>query len=391
MGRKLLPVNAPVTFLLLVFLLAPAAMLQGNNILFWLLAVLAGILVVAIVGSSWMLRGLELKRQLPLHGNVGEPLVIRYQVMRQRRWVPAFGLFIDEVFSGAGSEAFDTSRSRAWILHVGPGETVHGEAVYTPLQRGRVELTGFSVRTSFPFGMIRRSRRLSQLQHVLVYPRVHELQHRVMEALVPRGPDGLRTARRRGGGDDYFGIRQIRTGDSVRDIAWKLSAHRNDLVAIDRARPSPPRVRIVLDLSTPTDQLQVGSDESFSPRELEERAITLAASLVKAVTAAQLEVDLSVPGFSAPQLGFRGHAFHVHRLMTLLAGLDLDAPRRTGQVHVPTMEPAGLVVISPDRIRPLSHRPDAWYLTGRQLADLVVTPSPKAAPDVQQDKPEVAA
>mgnify|MGYP001316796008 CR=1 FL=1 len=90
MGRKLLPVNAPVTFLLLVFLLAPAAMLQGNNILFWLLAVLAGILVVALVGSSWMLRGLELKRQLPLHGNVGEPLVIRYQVMRQRRWVPPF-------------------------------------------------------------------------------------------------------------------------------------------------------------------------------------------------------------------------------------------------------------------------------------------------------------
>jgi len=391
MGRQLLPVNAPVTFLLLVFLLAPAAMLQGNNILFWLLAVLAGILVIAIVGSYWMLRGLELKRQLPLHGNVGEPLVIRYQVMRQRRWIPAFGLFIDEVLSKAASSVFDTSRSRAWILHVGPGETVHGEAVYTPLQRGRVELSEFSVRTSFPFGMIRRSRRLEQLQHLLVYPRVCELQHRVMEALVPRGPDGLRTVRRRGGGDDYFGIRQIRTGDSVRDIAWKLSAHRGDLVAIDRARPSPPRVRIVLDLSTPTDELQVGSDEPLTARELEERAITLAASLVKAVTAAQLEVDLSIPGFDAPQLGFRGHAFHVHRLMTLLAGLELDAPRRTGQVHLPAMEPAGLVVISPDRIRPIAHRPDAWYLTGRQLADLVVAPASNDAPGDRIESPEAAA
>ncbi len=390
MGRQLLPVNAPVTFLLLVFLLAPAAMLQGNNILFWLLAVLAGILITAIVASSRMLRGLVVRRQLPLHGNVGEPLVIRYEVHREATRIPAFGLFIDEVFSDAASRMFDKTRSRAWILHVGPGETVHGEAVYTPVHRGRVELSEVDTRTSFPFGMIRRRRRWEQVQHLLVYPRVHELQHRVLEALVPRGPDGLRTARHRGGGDDYFGIRQIRTGDSVRDIAWKLSAHRNDLVAIDRARPSPPRVRIVLDLSTPTEDLQVGRDEPVTARELEERAISLAASLIKAVTAAQLEVDLSVPGFSSPRLGFRGHAFHVHRLMTLLAGLELDAPRSPGQVQVPAMEPAGLVVITPDRIRPMAHRPDAWYLTGRQLADLVMAPSSKEIAE-GSSSPEAAA
>ena len=47
MGRSLLPVNAPITFVLLLFLLAPAAVLQGNNILFWMLAVLLATLLLS--------------------------------------------------------------------------------------------------------------------------------------------------------------------------------------------------------------------------------------------------------------------------------------------------------------------------------------------------------
>ena len=74
-----------VPLCLLLFLLAPAAVLQGNNILFWLLAVLVTIVLVSLVGSALMLRGLEVKRHLPMHGSVGEPLVIGYAVHRRRR------------------------------------------------------------------------------------------------------------------------------------------------------------------------------------------------------------------------------------------------------------------------------------------------------------------
>jgi uncharacterized protein (DUF58 family) len=372
MGRSLLPVNAPITFVLLLFLLAPAAILQSNNILFWMFAVLVAALVLSLIGSHWMLRGLTVKRQMPLHGLVGSPLVVRYEVHRQRRSLPAFGLFIDEQ---PGVGCFATEHSRAWILHVGSGETVHGEAVFVPNRRGRVEFNSFSIRTSFPFGLIRRVRHVVQSQHTLIYPRVYQLQERVLAAMTPQGPDGLRTVGQRGGGDDYFGIRQIRTGDSIRDIAWKLSAHRGDLLAIDRARPSPPRIRIVLDLSTPTSDLQVNEDEPIQARELEERAIALAASILKVATDRQLEVDVSVPGFDIPALGFRGHAFHVHRLMTMLAGLELDGPRRKRTAaSIPSMERAGLVVIRPDRVSPIAHRSDAWYLTARQLHELIVEP-----------------
>jgi uncharacterized protein (DUF58 family) len=391
MGRSLLPVNAPITFLLLLFLLAPAAVLQGNNILFWLLAVLVTIVLVSLVGSALMLRGLEVKRHLPMHGSVGEPLVIGYAVHRRRRRLPAFGLFIEEELDASRHGGFAADRSRGWILHVGAGETVHGEGILVPDRRGRIEFTAFRIRTSFPFGLARRQRRFEQPQHTLIYPRVHQLQQRILSALTPQGPDGLRTTDHRGGGDDYFGIRQLRSGDSLRDIAWKLSAHRGDLLAIDRARPSPPRIRIVLDLSTPTDELQVGDDEPVTARDLEERAIALAASILKAATDRGLEVDLAVPGFEVPSLGFRGHAFHVHRVMTMLAGLDLDSARSAGAAGVPVMERTGLVVIRPDRVRPLRHRPDAWYLTARQLHEFIADPSSPDTGGSEHPDDEVAA
>ena len=381
MARQLLPVNAPITFLLLVFLLAPAALLQGNNILFWMLAILVASLLLSILGTRWMVRGLIVRRQLPTHGTVGEPLVVGYAVTRRRRTLPCFGIFIDEDLAERGSGAFASEPARGWVLHVGPGETVHGQSIMVPARRGRLEFDRFWVRTTFPFGMIRRQRLFGQPQHLLVYPRVHALRDRVLEALSPQGPDGLRTLDKKGQGDDYFGIRQLRTGDSIRDIAWKLSAHRNELLGIERSSPSPPRIRIVLDLSTPTDALQVDPGESVTARDLEEQAISLAASLVKAATMQELEVAMTVLGFKRPSLPFRGSAWHVHRVMTMLASIDLEESRSAGHdAAIPDFEHAGLVVIRPDRVQSFASRSDAWHLTARQMPELVRDPLAAATP-----------
>ena len=147
----------------------------------------------------------------------------------------------------------------------------------------------------------------------------------------------------------------------------------------------------MLDLTTPTADLQVADDEPVTARELEERSIALAASILKAATDRGLEVDLAVPGFEVPSLGFRGHASHVHRVMTMLAGLELDEDRNSNGGGVPTMERTGLVIIRPDRVRPLRHRPDAWYLTGRQLHEFIVDAPSGPSADSDQSDDEVAA
>ncbi|MEE2718937.1 MAG: hypothetical protein VX727_04060, partial [Planctomycetota bacterium] len=144
MARQLLPVNAPITFLLLLFLLAPAALLQGNNVIFWMLAVLVASVGLSILGSRFMIRGLSVRRQLPDHGRAGEPLVVGYAVTRRRRSIPCFGLFIDED-RDREQPGLDLEHARGWILHVGAGETVHGQGIIIPSSRGRLEFDRFLV------------------------------------------------------------------------------------------------------------------------------------------------------------------------------------------------------------------------------------------------------
>ena len=91
-SKRMLPVSAPVIFVLLLFLIGPAAILQGNNPLLWLLCVL-----VVIGISTWLLnrvtlRRISIRRLMPDHGVVGEPLIVGYEVSRHRAWLPSFDL-----------------------------------------------------------------------------------------------------------------------------------------------------------------------------------------------------------------------------------------------------------------------------------------------------------
>ena len=370
MSKRTLPVSAPVIFLLLVFLLGPAAILQGNNPLLWMLCVLVVIGLGAWFFTRTVLSGIRIKRILPDHGSVGEMLVIGYEISRPSRWLPAFDVTIHEWGSDV-KQGTDAERAcPAWILHVGPGQVVHGEAILVPVRRGRLNLVAMESRTGFPLGIVPRRRILRVAQEVLIYPAIHRLRPDLVRAMAGVGAMGRRGADRHGTGLDYYGTRPVRAGDGMRDIAWKISARRNDLIAIERSRPSSPRLRVVLDLTLPTDELQVGDEETITARDLEERAISLAASVIRDAAGRGYEVGLIVHGLRVPVYQVRGGLRHVSRMLASLAELDLDQVRRSG-TSLPERERAGLVMIHADRVRSQVSRRDAWHLTGRQLDDLI--------------------
>jgi uncharacterized protein (DUF58 family) len=392
--------NAPfVIFCIVVLAIGLAALNSQNNLLFWIFGALVGALFVSGVVSGLMMMSLDVRRLDPGHGTVGEPLIVRYQVFNRSRWMPAFDIEIEDSMEaptsfwrrqidavtllvqhrlrvGRARAAFHERQAvrshatfgrlmtpaRAWVMHVGPRENVHGEAVFWPVRRGEARFDAISIRTSFPFGLVRKSVSVRQPAHTLVYPRLYALRRGVLRAFGGEGPMGMRVTSRAGGGDDYYGLREYRIGDPLRHIAWKRTAGREEIVCVEHAQPSPPRMRVLLNLAVP------GVD-----RRLEEHAISLAASILHAADAAGFEVGLSILGRPQPALPVRRSHRHLTKMMAALAAIDLDeTPGQTATTR--DIDRIGLVVIHPDRVDARLGRADAWHLSARQIDQLTSVP-----------------
>jgi len=318
-------------------------------------------------------------------------------VQNRSRLFSVFNIVIDEKPAGASGPGFDVEAFRrfgivpsAWIMHIGPRDVAHGEAIFWPTRRGRIRFDQVQICTTFPFNIVRKSRSFSQPQHTLIYPMLYELRRGLLNSITPKSLMGTKISQHAGAGDDFYGTRDFRPGDSMRHIAWKRAAKMDDLVTIERTSPSPARLRVVLDLSaanfahapnsqTAAPQQAASADQAIAQiRELEERAISLAASIVHAADAQGYEVGLTVLGIGTPPIAVRRNRWHFNKIMAALAEIDLEAPRlarsaaATGPIR--DAERAALVVISPDRAHPLPGREDAWYLTARQLEALAVRP-----------------
>ncbi len=373
-------------YCLVAVLIALVAMNTGLNLLLWLFGVMAAAIVVGGVVSGTMMLNLTVRR-LPTGRLVaGEPAVLRYAVRNRARLLPAFGIECRDQPSASGSLRRRRARRpapappavaaadlhAAWIMHAGPGETVHGEAIVRPHARGRLPLDRLRISSSFPFGLLKKTLEFRLPQDLLVLPRTYPLRPAVLRELTPRGAVGTRAGRRAGSGEEFFGLRDHRPEDGLRNVAWKRTADRSTLLVVERTQPDPPRLRVAIDLTTPTAALGVRPDEPVDARQLEERAISLAASIIVAADHLGYEVGLSVLGIEMRSIPVRRTPRHRDRMLAELARIDLDLPR-SGRVRLPAVEREGaaLVVIHPARVEPELVPGGALHYTARQLERLV--------------------
>jgi len=354
-------------YLALVLTIAVAAVNSQNNLLFWIFGVFFSGLLISGLISGIMMMGLRVKRLDPQRGTVGSPLVVQYALHNRNRFIPVFNVHVEES-DKAGDATWQKvmSMGDAWVMHIGPRETVHGEVTLWPRHRGEARFDRVRVWTTFPFGLIKKSITFSQPQHTYIHPRLYQMQHRVLDTVLLPSLVGLKLSSQPGTGDDYFGMREYRPGDSLRHIAWKRTASRDELISIERSRPSPLRMRVMLNLTKSTDSLK-GDDMTWeAARQLEERAISLAASLIHAATLAGYEVGLAVLGSALSSIPVRGSHLHRNRIMTHFASIDLDQPRI--ESHVPDAERVAVVVIHPYHVEPEVGKASALHLSATQLS-----------------------
>ena len=361
---------AGIAYFLITILVGVAAVVRPNNILVWTFGFMLSLIGVGGLVSGAILFRLRLRRMDPGHGRVNQPLVVRYQVRGGSRWMPIFDL---EVSEAAGEDPADWSTfsdpNPAWLMHAAPRQETHVESVMVPRRRGRMRFDRMVAQSSFPFGLLRKLVLVDQPMTTLIYPRTEPLGPMAINHLLSRGGSGEQRRRPRPGLDDYLGLREYRDGDPRRSIMWKRWVDAETPTVIQRAESAPRRFCLQLDLRRSTDSLRTESPKEG--RDLEERAITLAASIAESAIDLGVEVGLEILGFEPADLAIRNGRRHLDRMLAQFASIDLDRPRSAGSPRTAVPSGVSRIVVHVDRIDPAIGDDDTWHLLPSSLKDLL--------------------
>ena len=259
-----------------------------NNLLFWALGLAIGGLLASGFVSGVSLMGISLEREPVSEATAHRPFALRYRVRNRSRLMPAYALLIEELppKGVSRSDWARVGRPMASLGRLSPRRTVRCQPSGLIAQRGPFELGRVRVSTTFPFGVARKSVTFDLPQPALATPQVHRLRSNVVETILEPTHDGTEAIASPGAGEDFYGVREYRLGDRVRDVRWRRSARSDTLVVTQRSARSPRRLVLHLELDP-----AVAAERDARAEQL----LSLAASLVTEAGRRAIAVSLAAP------------------------------------------------------------------------------------------------
>ena len=299
-----------------------AAMNSQASLLFGVFGLMIGILLVSGVISRVVLRRLSLHRQLPELAVVGQPTTVTYHFENGKRFWPSLSVCLAEL---DGAEAF-TRQPQSYMLHAAARNVAIVPIEAIPKRRGLHEMHRYQISTSFPFGFIKRAVERRQKDNVLIYPALGKVDAKLMQLCRSSDTSGAHMRPRRGGQDEFYGVKEHRTGENPRWIYWRRSARTGVLVSKEMTQVAPPRLLLVVDTYINPQERTLAAHANV------ERAIAMAAS----VASQALEEGMSVGVFAwsgewtslAPARGKR----HRRDVLAVLARLPLNTTHNTQEL-----------------------------------------------------------
>jgi uncharacterized protein (DUF58 family) len=289
-----------------------AAINSQASLLFAVFGLMIGVLLISGVISRLVLRKLEVRRHVPEFASVGTPATIQYEFINHKRFWPSLSVTVGEL---SVSEAF-TKQPQAYLLHAAGKTHATVPMQVIPKRRGLHHFDRFQLSTSFPFGFIKRAITQQRSDAILIHPPLADVDPKLLSMAMSAEIAGARMRPRRGGTDEFYGVKEYRQGENPRWIHWRRSARTGTLVSKEMTHVAPPRLLILLDTCvskrTPDEHAGV------------ERAIAMAASLVNRAVDQGLAIGLYVwSGQWAIIQPSRGKR-HARDLMSHLAQLPLN-------------------------------------------------------------------
>lgn len=230
--------------------------------LLWMLGCLVGLAVVwpgfgywaVLTGGSMVLLAIDgllcrrkpvpdVQRRLATSLAVDRPTQVTLVLSNQTTSVSRIRVF-DETPAGCEVDA----GAFGHLIELGP-DTRH-EVVYqlVPLRRGVMEFGQLVVLQRSPLGFWEARFRLPAEQSVRVYPDFSIIASYLdMLAGQQAVQLGIRLAPRRGEGLEFHQLREYRSGDSIRQIDWKATARRRELISREYTEERDQRVLFLID------------------------------------------------------------------------------------------------------------------------------------------------
>ncbi|MCB9797782.1 MAG: DUF58 domain-containing protein [Alphaproteobacteria bacterium] len=117
-----------------------------------------------------------------------------------------------------------------------------------PTERGTYRFTGVDLILDGPLGLLRKRVLVPAEDEVRVYPDFRAVSRYALLALDDRQSQmGIHVRRRRGEGTDFFQLREYREGDSMRQIDWKATSRRLQLISREYRDEEDQTITFLLD------------------------------------------------------------------------------------------------------------------------------------------------
>jgi uncharacterized protein (DUF58 family) len=303
-------------------LLVVAAFSTGINFLFFLVYLLAILLLAAWVYSRRGLRGVRAGYHVANpRAQVGETLQAIYRVDNDASWAKPWV----ELWNDSNLPAPLPGR----VIGVSPRGSRQWLAKVTLLRRGSFRMGPLRVRTGDPFGMFTSEMVVGRPTNIVVFPKVVELPH---WQLPPSPLEGNATSPRRMDASSAL-VRSVRPyvhGDAINRIHWLSSVRHGELLVKEFDLEQAADVWLVLDLDR---SAHAGLGETASV----ETAVTAAASVAVRTLADNRSVAMTITSrrmqVLQPDRGPRVQ----QKILHLLASVSADGSRPLSEVVLATL------------------------------------------------------
>ncbi len=230
-----------MVYLGVVAVLILACVNTGNNLLWMLLScAIAGLLISGALSRA-VLRGIELRFDLPEHVFAEQPVVAELELRNEKQAWPSFSLRV----VGKNKKSASQILTRPVFFPYIPRQASARQKVeLTFPHRGNYRQDSFGIRTRFPFGFFEKTRQVDSQLEIIVYPKVAPTEHfyEVLPLL-----SGEMASNFRGRGHELHSLRDYLYTDSARFVDWKVTARAGRLMVREFAREDERRVMLVLD------------------------------------------------------------------------------------------------------------------------------------------------